>query len=240
MTAMSGRDRLATKQSRLVWDLPVRLFHWVLVVAVIGAFVTNRLGVAYFEYHLWCGYTVLVAVAFRVFWGVFGTRHALFVNFVRGPREVWRYGRALLRGRETVYAGHNPLGGLMVVALLAALGVQAVSGMFSNDEIFDAGPFNALVGTHLSQIISSLHRRLFYGIAIAIALHVAAVLLHQWGRGEDLLRSMVTGRKRVHGEPGVSEISFFRLWLALILVATLVASLVLALALAPAPVASDI
>jgi len=240
MTAMSGRDRLATKRARLVWDLPVRLFHWVLVIAVIGAFVTNRLGVAYFEYHLWCGYAVLVAVAFRFLWGFFGTRHALFVNFVRGPREIWRYGRALLRGREPVYAGHNPLGGLMVVALLAALGVQAGLGMFSNDEIFNAGPFNTLLGTHLSQIVSSLHRRLFYGIAIAIALHVAAVLLHQLGRGEDLLRGMVTGRKRVYGEPGESEASSFRLWLALILVATVTAVLVLALALAPAPITSDI
>lgn len=240
MTAMSGRGARLADRSRLVWDLPVQIFHWVLVLAVIGAFVTNWLGVAYFDYHLLCGYTVIVAVVFRVVWGFVGTRHARFADFVRGPREIWRYLRALLQRCEPVHAGHNPLGGVMVVALLAGLLLQAGLGLFSNDEIFNAGPFNALLSSDLSRLVSSLHRRLFYVIAAAIALHIGAVLLHQWGKKEDLVRPMITGRKRLQEEGQGVGISSSRLGLALLLAAVLTGVFLLALGQAPAPAGSDI
>src|SRR5208283_4007655 len=85
-------------EHRLVWDWPVRLFHWSLVAAFVGAFVTNRLGVAYFKYHVWCGYAVVTLVSFRILWGLFGTKHARFWHFVRGPHETLRYARDLWRG----------------------------------------------------------------------------------------------------------------------------------------------
>ena len=88
--AGASRPKLAEK-TRKVWDWPVRLFHWSLVLAVIGAYVTNRLGVAYFSYHLFFGYAVIVLVVFRVFWGFVGTKHARFVNFLRGPKAILRY-----------------------------------------------------------------------------------------------------------------------------------------------------
>lgn len=197
MTAMSRRGPRLADRSRLVWDLPVRIFHWVFVLAVIGAFVTNRLGVAYFSYHVLCGYTVIVAVAFRVVWGFVGTRHARFADFLRGPREVWRYLRALTLRVEPVYAGHNPLGGLMVVALLGGFLLQAGLGLFSDDEIFNSGPLSPLLSPDLVRLVSSAHRLLFYVLAGAVATHVGAVLLHQFGKKEDLLRAMVTGRKRL-------------------------------------------
>jgi len=239
MTAMSGRGAKLANRSRLVWDLPVRIFHWVLVLAVIGAFVTNRLGVAYFDYHLLCGYTVIVAVVFRIVWGVVGTRHARFTDFVRGPREIWRYLRALAQRCEPVHAGHNPLGGLMVVALLGGLLLQAVLGLFSNDEIFNSGPFNALLSSDLSKLVSSLHRRLSYVIAVAIAMHVGAVLLHQWGKKEDLLRPMITGRKRLPEKGHGVGIPSSRLGLALVLAALLTGAFLLVLGQAPAPANSD-
>ena len=85
-------------ERRLVWDWPVRLFHWSLVVAFVGAFLTNKLGVAYFKYHVGCGYAVITLVTFRVLWGLFGTKHARFWNFVRGPRATLRYARDFWRG----------------------------------------------------------------------------------------------------------------------------------------------
>ena len=236
MTEMSERGSRLADRSRLVWDLPVRIFHWVLVLAVIGAFVTNRLCVAYFHYHLLCGYTVIVAVLFRVVWGFVGTRHARFADFIRGPREIWRYLRALLRRVEAVHAGHNPLGGLMVIALLGGLLLQAGLGLFSNDEIFNAGPFNALLGHDLSRLVSSLHRRLFYLIAAAIVLHVGAVLWHQWGKKEDLLRPMITGRKRLQG----AGITSSRLGLAMLLAVAVTGAFLLVLGQAPAPASGNI
>jgi cytochrome b len=187
-----------TVSHRLVWDWPVRFFHWALVVSIAGAFVTNRLGVKYFAYHVWFGYAVIVLVAFRLLWGVFGSRHARFVNFIRGPMSVLRYVSALGRGRRTRYAGHNPAGAVMVAALLALLAAQATFGLFANDEIFNAGPFAGLVSKSVSLGLTSLHRKIFYVIAAAVALHVGAVLAHLWIKKENLVAAMVTGKKPAH------------------------------------------
>ncbi len=232
MTATNGKDRPASP-SRLVWDLPVRLFHWGLVLAVLGAFITHRLGVKYFDYHLVCGYAVIVLVVFRIAWGFVGTRHALFTDFVRGPRKTFGHLRAMLRGEDSSPPGHNPVGGAMVVALLGALAAQAGLGLFSNDEIFNAGPFAALISPRLSQDLSSMHRKLFYGIAIAITAHVAAVLWHQWGKREDLLRPMITGRKRLE-EDHEGGISSSRLGFAIALILLVTGVLAFAIGHAPA------
>lgn len=190
-TSTSQHESVA--KNALVWDLPVRIFHWSLVVAFIGAFVTNKLGVAYFKYHVWCGYAVLVLVAFRIVWGLVGTRHARFWNFLRGPAVIWRY----LRGRERHFAGHNPLGALMVVTLLLALLAQAITGLFGNDEIFNVGPLYGYISNELSLRLTSLHRQLFYWIAGAIGLHVMAVIIHRFFKKEKLVEAMFTGRKHV-------------------------------------------
>lgn len=175
----------------MVWDLPVRVFHWALVLAVIAAYVTDRLGVAYFTYHVWCGYAVIVLIGFRIVWGIVGTRHARFSNFVRGPATIWRY----VRGRERPCAGHNPLGALMVIVLLGGLSVQAVTGLFGNDEIFNVGPLYGYVSDELSLRFTSLHRQLFYWIAGAIACHIAAVVFYRVIKKEKLIEAMITGRK---------------------------------------------
>ena len=127
-------------EERRVWDLPVRVFHWALLLAVAGAWCTHAAGVAWVRYHGWCGYTVLVLVAFRLLWGIVGTRHARFTSFVRGPVATLRYAAQLARGTAPHLAGHNPLGAWMVLVLLAALLAQALLGLFGNDEIFNFGP----------------------------------------------------------------------------------------------------
>ena len=224
---------------RGVWDLPVRIVHWTLVLAVVGAYVTDRIGVAAFRYHVWCGYTVLVLVAFRVIWGVLGTRHARFWNFVCGPVRTWRYVRDLLHGQHRLAVGHNPLGALMVLFLLAALAAQAVTGLFGNDEIFNLGPLYGYVSNERSLQLTGLHRRLFYWIAGAVALHVLAVLLHRWRYGEDLVLPMVTGRKSAALVPAEQAISGSRIALALLLLALLIALLSWIVLHAPEPAALD-
>jgi len=238
-------DRLAQSQApakraqRLVWDWPVRLFHWSLVFSIIGAFVTNRLGVKYFAYHVWFGYAVLALVAFRLLWGVVGPRHAQFVNFLRGPKAVLGYVTALGRGRHTRYPGHNPLGALMVVTLLALVALQASFGLFANDEIFNAGPLAGLVSKSVSLGLTSLHRKIFYWIAAAVLLHVAAVLAHVRFKRENLILAMITGKKPAHlVHPGES-ITSSRSLHAVALFVAVVAALAVLLHLAP-PADADI
>jgi cytochrome b len=201
MAIVENRSTIRTRsaeepiQYRQVWDWAVRLFHWSLVAAFIGAFVTNRLGVRFFVYHLWCGYAVIALISFRILWGFFGTRHAKFMSFVRGPLVVLRYLSAEGRGRRIHYAGHNPLGAWMVLALLSALFLQAAFGLFADDEIFNVGPLSGFVSKMLSLQLTSFHRKMFYWIAAAVALHIAAVVYHSLVKREALVRAMITGGK---------------------------------------------
>ena len=220
---------------RRVWDLPVRVFHWALVLAVAGAWTTHALGIAYFRYHVWCGYTVLVLVAFRLLWGVVGTRHARFASFVRGPAATRRYAVQLLRGTAPHVAGHNPLGAWMVLLLLVALLAQAVLGLFGNDEIFNFGPLYGYVSNARSVALTSLHRRLFYWILGAIALHVAAVVYHRFVRREPLVRAMFTGSKSAQVVPEEEAIESSRTWLALLILGVLIVALAWIVRHAPVP-----
>jgi cytochrome b len=221
------------EQHRRVWDWPVRFFHWSLVAAFVGAFVTNKLGVNYFVYHVWCGYTVIVLVVFRILWGFVGATHARFSNFLHGPVGVLRYMSAIGKGRRPRYPGHNPLGALMVVTLLGALGAQAALGLFANDEIYNFGPLYGFVDQTLSLRLTAWHQKLFYWIAAAIAAHVAAVLLHVVVEREPLIRAMITGRKPAPHVAPEHAIDSSRGWLAVTLLVAVAAVLAVIVSLAP-------
>jgi cytochrome b len=237
-TLEAPEAREAAEAERQVWDLPVRIFHWTLVLAVVAAFVTNKLGVKFFKYHVWAGYAVIVLVGFRLIWGLVGTRHALFRNFVRAPSEILTYARDIRAGKDKPYAGHNPLGALMVLALLGALGAQAIFGLFGNDEIFNAGPLAGAVSKTLSLTLTSIHRQLFYWLAGGVALHVLAVAAHKIFKNENLARAMITGRKPAEAVPPQEAIHSSKIWLAVVLAETVV--IALALILAQAPAAADL
>jgi len=226
-----------TTRRSLVWDLPVRITHWALAISFVGAYVTNRLGVNYFKYHLWFGYTVLVLVAFRLIWGFFGTHHARFGNFVRGPVTTLRYAWAWVRGKESHYAGHNPLGAWMVLLLLVTLFVQAFTGLFGDDQIMNLGPLYGYASTETSSIFTTLHRQLFYWIAFAVALHVLAVVAHLVFKKDNLIGPMVVGHKPAHRVADIEAIVSSRIWLALVLIAGLTVVLAWVVVNAPPPVA---
>lgn len=223
------------REMHLIWDLPVRVFHWVLVLAFIGAYVTHALGVEYFQYHVWCGYTVFVLVAFRILWGLIGTRHALFWNFVRGPVATARYAIDWLQGRAPPVPGHNPLGAWMVLALLAGLLVQALTGLFANDEIMNFGPLYGYISAEQSNELTSLHRQLFYWILVGVGLHVAAVAVHWLVHKERLVHAMFTGRKSLPPGTQAVGIQSSRTWLAVLTVLAVIAVLAYFVVRAPAP-----
>lgn len=180
-----------------VWDLPVRIFHWSLVILFITAYVTNSLGSDYFIYHLWSGYALIVLVSFRIVWGLVGTYHARFNHFVKNPAATAKYALSVFKKKDKHYLGHNPLGAVMVVVLLIAILVQAITGLFTNDEIFNVGPLYAYINDELSLQLTSLHRQLFYWILGAIALHIIAVLVHVIFKRDNIIRAMFSGKKNL-------------------------------------------
>jgi cytochrome b len=223
-----GRVNMPYAETRLVWDLPVRVTHWLLVACVAGCWATHYAGVEWFQWHRRLGYGALVLVAFRIVWGFVGTRHARFSSFLRGPRAIIEYLRS---GRETI--GHNPLGALGVVALLGLLGSQAATGLFANDEIMNAGPFYGWIAPESSNRLTSLHRANSDWLLAMIALHVLAVGWYVFGRRRALVRAMVTGCKDERLVPVAQAISGSRLPLALLIVVLFACALALLVSAAP-------
>ncbi len=216
----------------LVWDLPVRLFHWLLTLTVLGSWATHELGVRYMEWHMRLGYVALGLVVFRIGWGFFGTRHAQFAAFLAGPKTVATYARDWFGGRVKTRAGHNPLGGWAIVAMLASVAVQAVSGLFNSDDILTTGPWRPAVSEAFADRMAALHSVNFDLLTGLIALHLIAVSAYWLRFRINLLLPMLTGRKEA--EPG-SYIVSQRLGIALavvIVAALLVAALIM---IAPEP-----
>jgi len=178
-----------------VWDLPTRLFHWLLVIAIVGALVTQYMGGSAMRWHFRFGYAALTLVLFRILWGFVGTRHARFAHFVRGPSLVIAY----MKGRHAPTRptpGHNPLGALSVLAMLGAVLLQTSTGLFANDDIAEQGPLAKFIDKALSDQISMLHSEISIKLIYAlVALHIAAVAYHLVHKRVNLVRPMLTGDK---------------------------------------------
>jgi cytochrome b len=226
---MSDPAATVLPATRLVWDLPLRVTHWALVLAVTGCFATHYAGIEWFPWHRRLGYAVLVLVAFRLLWGFLGTRHARFTTFLRGPGAVLAY----LRNGRTGSVGHNPLGALSVLALLALLLLQASAGLFANDEIMSMGPFYGWIAPELSNRVTSLHRAGSDWLLVLIGLHLVAVAWYALVRREPLVHAMITGRKPAAKVPATEAIAGSRTGLAAAIVAALAIALALAVRAAP-------
>jgi cytochrome b len=224
---------MSISERRLVWDLPVRIVHWTLLLAIIGSWTTNRLGPAYFIWHVVCGCTVIVLVIFRIIWGFVGTRYARFSSFVRGPRALWSY----LRGAQTVArgatAGHNPLGAISVVLMLLLLLTQGLTGLFANDSVANTGPLYGWVSGDTSDVLTSVHHKVFFVLELLIPLHIAAVLFYTFAKRAKLIGAMVSGYKPADQVPPGQEITGSRLVTAALLVLAIACLLLVVLRLAP-------
>ena len=203
-----------------VWDLPLRLFHWLLVLLVVVSWVSVSIGGNAMQIHVLSGYAVLTLVLFRILWGFVGGRHARFASFVRGPATAIAYLRALRRGEPTQpQLGHNPAGGWSVILMLWVLLVQAGTGLFSNDDIATEGPLAKLVSKALSDRISGIHQLNVKLLYVLIALHLAAVAFYFFRKRENLVKPMFTGFKEGVAHPGDSAQRGGSVWLAVPLLA---------------------
>ena len=178
----------------LVWDLPTRLFHWLLVLLFAGLIASGELGGEAMVWHFRLGYGVLVLLLFRIIWGVVGGPCSRFSVFVRSPMAALRYVRGTAAGSESL--GHNPLGAYSVMALLFLLLVQVLTGMFSDDEISTTGPLAKLATAQWISWASQYHADIGKGILIGLVLfHVAALLFYRWRGQRSMIPAMWHGFK---------------------------------------------
>jgi cytochrome b len=200
------------KEHVLVWDIPTRIFHWTIVVLVaVSWFSADQ---DFMRVHLWSGLTLLALLLFRVLWGLFGSTTARFMDFLHPPRKVVAY----LRGHEKVlYAGHNPAGGWMVAVMIGVLLAQALTGLFANDGLHFTGPLALWVSEDLSTRITGLHGTIFNIILGLIWLHVVAVGFYLLVKNHNLVGAMFTGKKQSRHVPAGLNLSFTRLYIAVLL-----------------------
>lgn len=171
----------AARRAILVWDAPLRIFHWLMVLCFAGAYLTAE-SESLRLVHVTLGYTMAGLVGFRLIWGVVGPRHARFSNFVRGPAAVICYLRALFSGHPQRYVGHNPAGALAIIALLGITLLLVASGWANYNDI----------GGNWSE---ELHEGVANAMLALVAIHVAAVLGSSWLHRENLVGAMLHGRK---------------------------------------------
>ena len=176
----------------LLWDLPLRVFHWSLVAAVTTAVVTGELGGAWMAWHGRAGLLIVGLLVFRLVWGVVGSATSRFAHFAPSPGRVLSYLRGRWRG-----VGHNPLGALSVFALLGLLSLQVATGLFGSDDIAFAGPLNHLVDDASGARATGWHRLLADGLFVLLGLHLAAVAFHVAVKRHRLIRPMITGLQDV-------------------------------------------
>lgn len=192
---MSEMPQAAVKPVR-VWDLPTRIFHWVLALTIVGSVVSAKIGGAAMEWHFRCGFLVMGLLMFRLVWGLIGGRYSRFVNFIYSPLTLLRY----LRGRNTpgeqLDVGHNPLGSLSVFALLGFLMIQVSTGLLADDEIASVGPLNKFVSSATASLATGWHKAWGQWILIAlVATHIGAIVFYLVVKKHNLVRPMLVGDK---------------------------------------------
>lgn len=186
------------EQTVRVWDLPTRVFHWVLVLSVVLLVITGHVGGNAIVWHMRLGFLVAGLLVFRVLWGLVGGHWSRFVSFVHPPSTVLRYLRGQTRDDEHLDVGHNPLGAGSVLALLALLAVQVGTGLVADDEIATTGPLNRFVAGSTAASATHWHKDIGQVMLIALVLlHVAAIVFYRVKKNRNLVPPMITGDKQL-------------------------------------------
>ena len=175
-----------------LWDLPTRLFHWLLVILINAAVVTAKIGGNAMDWHGRIGLSILGLIAFRLVWGFVGSHHSRFMNFIPTPASVRGYLSGHWQG-----IGHNPLGALSVLALLGLISVQVLTGLFSNDDIAFNGPLFNLVSKELSDQLTGVHKLSINALIALIVLHLGAIAFYTFLKKDNLVKPMITGWKDI-------------------------------------------
>jgi cytochrome b len=222
---------------RLVWDLPLRLFHWLFATSIVASYVTAKLGFDWMQWHFYLGYGTIGLLVFRILWGFFGPRHARFSSFIRNPSAIWLYVKHMLNRDSARTIGHNPVGGLMVILMLVLVAIQAATGLFTTDDVVWAGPYNPSVSSATASTLSTIHNINFNLIIAAVVLHVGAILFYALYKRQNLVVPMLHGHLPAALVPEHEAISNSQLIKALVV--SLVASGFVYWLLAHAPVVAD-
>ena len=178
-----------------VWDPLVRIGHWTLVSAFLTAYFV---GDDFLSVHVWAGYVIGAVVCFRLVWGFVGSRHARFSDFVRSPAAAIKYVLSLAQHKSKRYIGHNPAGGLMILTLLTFLLCAVISGVVLYGMEEGAGPLAAWVSAYADgeELWEEAHEVLANLTLLLVVMHVAGALLSGRAHGENLVKAMLTGRKK--------------------------------------------
>ncbi|WP_395022074.1 cytochrome b/b6 domain-containing protein [Dongia sp.] len=198
-----------------VWDPYVRAFHWLLVIGIVASWISGENG--WMETHYQIGLAVGGLILFRILWGFVGSLTARFTQFIKGPGAVVAYMKTVFARKPSHAFGHNAGGGLMVLVLLAAVGVQACSGLFNADDVIFEGPFYDNVSEATAKFAGFVHGWLFNILLALIALHVLVIAVYFFWKRENLVRAMVTGRAQL--PKGIGEADFASPFRALIVAA---------------------
>ena len=179
----------------VVWDWPVRLLHWLMVVLFSGLILSGKVEGDYLEWHFYMGYSLSAVIIARILYGFLGSKHARFSNFFIGFKQITSYFFAVLKGNKETYIGHNPIGALMVVTLLLLLSIQWFTGLVSSDDIFWFGPLYEWFSSGWQEALSQWHYLLPDILLGLVALHIIAVLYYEIAFKERLIKAMITGKK---------------------------------------------
>ena len=183
-----------------IWDLPTRLFHWLLVISIVAAIVTGKIGGNAIVWHGRIGLFIVGLLAFRIVWGFIGSTYARFASFFPTPAKIGSYLRGQWRG-----LGHNPLGALSVFGLLAAIALQLVTGLFANDDIAYQAYLSGLIDKSLGDTLTGVHRLAINLLIALIGLHLAAIVFYAHVKKDNLVKPMLTGWKET--EEGTEDSS---------------------------------
>ena len=213
----------AEVQAVRIWDLPTRVFHWLLAAAVLGLVISGSVGGNALVWHVRLGLLVFTLLGFRLVWGLLGGRWSRFARFVRAPATLLRYLRGDHRPGDHFDVGHNPLGAFSVLAMLGVLVLQVATGLVADDEIATTGPLNRFVATATGLKATSWHTGWGKWLLLAlVALHLAAILAYRL-RGNNLVTPMITGDKLLPPDVPAASDSFATRGLAALLVAAFAA-----------------
>jgi len=179
-----------------VWDIPIRLFHWVLVALVTSQFLIAWVFTEQIDLHVTLGYLTLALIVFRIFWGFIGTAYAQFKNFLVSPTSLVAYTKGLFnQTSQPKSAGHNPIGGYSTIAIILCILAQGFSGLFCDDDVFTAGPLRHLVSDNVTSIFNQVHALNAKILVGLLCTHVLAIFWYLLVKRENLIKPMVTGKK---------------------------------------------
>ena len=192
---MNFSSAFSPSQTVRIWDLPTRVFHWMLALCIVGLFITANIGGNAMVWHFRMGLTVLTLLLFRLVWGLVGGYWSRFATFIYSPRSIINYLKG--RGKPEHSVGHTPAGAGSVFALLAVLLAQVGSGLISDDEIASAGPLVRFVSSAVTNLATNYHKNIGKWIILGLViLHIAAIVFYLW-RKQNLIKPMLHGNKEL-------------------------------------------